>query len=119
MKRTLIVTVTTLCCVVVIAMLLATQHRTDVGASSLSSACEPQYPADGNGQRSPLSRSQLFADGEFPPPPPPWPSLRFLARPTESAPALWLVTDGEFPPPPPWPNPQSPASLVARDRSLV
>ncbi len=72
MKRTLVVLVFTLCCVVVIASSLATQHRTQGGASSRPSASGPQYLADGTPQ--PPLPTWLVADGTPQPPLPPSPS---------------------------------------------
>lgn len=75
MKRTLIVVVLTLCCVVVIAM--ATQHETEVGVPSRSSASGPQYLADGNPQPPlPPPEPWLVADGNPQPPLPPFPPQR-------------------------------------------
>ena len=75
MKRTLTVMLLTMCCVVVIATLFATQHRPELGASSASSLSAPRYLADGGTPPPPwpMPSSITLADGGTPPPP--WPQF--------------------------------------------
>jgi hypothetical protein len=81
MKRTLIVTALTLCCVIILAALNRTPRKTETGASSPQSVSHPNYIADGNPQPPlpPLPPSKLVADGNPQPPLPPLPSTQLVA----------------------------------------
>lgn len=76
MKRTLIVMLLTMCYVVVIAALFATQQRPELGAASASSVSAPRHLADGGAPPPswPKPNSITVADGVTPPPPWPKPS---------------------------------------------